>query len=106
MAWADGEFVESLRSMHRREFDALVAEYPAFAGRADFIEGAASTVLPDYVVESGIDVMVLGAVARGALQRLLVGSTAERLLDRLPCDILVVKPSRLFKELLAVADAA
>jgi universal stress protein E len=35
---------------------------------------------------------VLGAIARGRLRERLIGSTAERVLDRLPCDTLVVKP--------------
>lgn len=106
VAWADGQYVETLRRMHLRDFDALTAEYPAFAGHTDLLEGSPATVLPDYVADRDVDVMVLGAVSRGALQRLLVGSTAERMLDRLPCDILVVKPSRLVKEMLAVAHAA
>jgi universal stress protein E len=33
----------------------------------------------------------MGALSRGALERIFVGSTAERALDRIPCDLLVVK---------------
>jgi universal stress protein E len=36
--------------------------------------------------------VVMGALARSGLKRLLIGNTAERLLDHLPCDLLVVKP--------------
>jgi len=39
-----------------------------------------------------IDVMVMGAVSRRGLDRIFLGSTAERVLDRLPCDLLIVKP--------------
>ena len=42
-----------------------------------------------------VDVMVMGAVSRSRLQELFVGGTAEFVLDRLPCDVLVVKPSDL-----------
>jgi nucleotide-binding universal stress UspA family protein len=35
----------------------------------------------------------MGAVARSRLRRLLVGSTAEAVMDRLACDVLAVKPS-------------
>lgn len=35
---------------------------------------------------------VMGAVSRSALARLFIGNTAERVLDRLDCDVLVVKP--------------
>ncbi len=34
----------------------------------------------------------MGAVARGRLQRAAIGSTAERVLDHLPCDVVIVKP--------------
>jgi nucleotide-binding universal stress UspA family protein len=32
-----------------------------------------------------------GVIARGRLREMLIGSTAERVLDCMPCDILVVK---------------
>jgi universal stress protein E len=38
------------------------------------------------------DLVVMGAVSRSALARLFIGSAAERVLDRLSCDVLVVKP--------------
>lgn len=39
-------------------------------------------------------VVVMGAVSRSGLKRLVLGNTAERVLDRLPCDVLIVKPKR------------
>jgi universal stress protein E len=38
-------------------------------------------------------IVVMGAIARSGLKRLLIGNTAEKVLDRLRCDILVVKPA-------------
>jgi universal stress protein E len=38
------------------------------------------------------EVVVMGAISRSGLKRLLIGNTAERLLDRLSCDVLIVKP--------------
>jgi len=37
-------------------------------------------------------IVVMGAVARSGLKRLVIGNTAERILDHLSCDVLVVKP--------------
>ncbi len=37
-------------------------------------------------------IVVLGAVARSGLKRLLIGNTAERVLDHLSSDVLLVKP--------------
>lgn len=38
-------------------------------------------------------IVVMGAVSRSGLKRLIIGNTAESLLDRLPCDVLIVKPA-------------
>ncbi len=40
----------------------------------------------------GARIVVMGAVSRSGLDGLLIGNTAEKVLDRLPCDVLVVKP--------------
>jgi len=38
-------------------------------------------------------IVVMGALSRSGLSRLLIGNTAERILDELTCDILVIKPA-------------
>jgi universal stress protein E len=39
-------------------------------------------------------IVVMGAISRSGLQRFLIGNTAERLLDQLTCDVLIVKPGQ------------
>jgi len=39
-------------------------------------------------------IVVMGAIARSGYKRLLIGNTAERILDDLTCDIMVVKPAK------------
>lgn len=38
--------------------------------------------------------VVMGAISRSGLKAAFIGNTAERVLDDLPCDLLVVKPQR------------
>ena len=38
----------------------------------------------------GASLMVMGALSRGGIARRYIGNTAARVLDHLPCDILVV----------------
>ncbi|MFT3907331.1 MAG: universal stress protein [Steroidobacteraceae bacterium] len=38
-------------------------------------------------------IVVMGAISRTGFRRLLIGNTAERILDSLKCDVLVVKPA-------------
>ena len=43
-------------------------------------------------VARAADVVVMGAVARNRWKRLFIGATAERTLEDLPCDLLIIKP--------------
>jgi universal stress protein E len=38
-------------------------------------------------------IVVMGAMSRSGIKRLLIGNTAEQILDDLACDIMVVKPA-------------
>jgi universal stress protein E len=57
------------------------------------LQGSAADLLPRHAEATRAAVMVMGAVARSRVRELFIGSTAERVLDRLPCDVLVVKPA-------------
>ena len=90
--YGDVELADSLRKVHEQEFRALLAGHAAFNDHAEMIDGSPLTVLPTYVTRMNVDVLATGAVSRSLARRLWVGSTAERLLDRVTCDVLVVKP--------------
>lgn len=59
---------------------------------AELRRGEPEDVIPEYVVAEGIDLVVIGSVARRGIAGFLIGNTAERVLPRLPCSVLVVKP--------------
>jgi universal stress protein E len=50
--------------------------------------------IPETAREVGADIVVMGAVSRSGLRRVFIGNTAERVLNQLRCDVLVVKPRR------------
>ena len=54
-------------------------------------------VIPQVAANCRANVLVMGMIARSGLKRLLIGNTAERILDRLACDVLIVKPRNLVK---------
>ncbi len=60
--------------------------------RRHVIAGFAVDVIQHVADDTRADIVVMGAVARSGLKRLLIGNTAERILDRLNCDVLIVKP--------------
>ena len=57
------------------------------------LPGDPRELIPRTARELGAELVVTGAVSRSRLQQLLIGSTAEAVLDDLDCDVLVIKPS-------------
>lgn len=55
--------------------------------------GDPRSVLPRLVRRTSSDLLVMGAVSRSGVKRLLIGSTAERVIDDVSCDLLIVKPA-------------
>jgi universal stress protein E len=85
------ELEENLRTMHREKLDALADANDMPADAVHQLPGKTQEILPMFARAQGADLVVMGALARSALKRRVVGSTAEKVLDHLPCDILIVR---------------
>jgi universal stress protein E len=48
--------------------------------------------IPDTARKVGSAIVVMGAISRSGLKRFFIGNTAEQLLDKMECDVLIVKP--------------
>ena len=86
-----GEVVVHERERIGNVLAGIAAAHSLPAGRIHVEQGSATDVLQVVARSLAADVLVMGAVSRSRLQELFVGSTAERVLDRLSCDVLVVK---------------
>ncbi len=76
----------------RKACDALLKPHSLTAKRRHVRPGSPVREIPAVARDIKAVVVVMGAVSRSGLKRLFIGSTAERVIDRLPCDVLVVKP--------------
>jgi universal stress protein E len=76
----------------RKLLDALRTEYHLGPERIHVEVGGPAEVLPRAAQSLHADVLTMGAIARSGLKRIFIGSTAEDVLERLPCDALIVKP--------------
>jgi universal stress protein E len=63
------------------------------ASRCHVKEGAADEVIESSVQQLASDVLVMGAVCRSRLAAPIIGNTAERVIDQVDCDVLVIKPA-------------
>jgi universal stress protein E len=88
-----GEIVETERERIAGVLSGIVATHGLPPERIHLEQGSAADVLPRKAEKLAADLLVMGAVSRSRLQELFVGSTAERVLDRIGCDVLVVKPA-------------
>jgi universal stress protein E len=86
-----GEVLGRERERMGAVLGSIAAAYSLPPANVHLEQGSAVDVLHVVARSLSADVMVMGAVSRSRLQELFVGSTAERVLDRLPCDVLVVK---------------
>ena len=80
--------------LQRERLEALLARHPMddVAHRVVLSKGAPDAVIPVAVVEEQIDLLVMGTVARTGIPGLVIGNTAERILNGLVCSVLTVKP--------------
>jgi universal stress protein E len=76
----------------RKAFDGLLGPYELGRRNAHLRVGGAAEEVPAVAEEIDAGLVVMGVVSRSGLKRLFIGSTAERVIDRLKCDVLVLKP--------------
>lgn len=75
----------------RKQLRALTEPYGIAEDHLHLDLGVPAELLPRMATELQADVLAMGAIARSGLRKVFVGSTAERVLERLPCDVLIVK---------------
>lgn len=95
------QLVAGERARKLKELSSLVSDYRVPAANVHLEIGGVSEVLCRLAEQLGADVMTMGAVSRSAVKRIFIGSTAESVLERLPCDALIVKAPN-FAELLVL----
>jgi len=86
-----------IEDMHGKQVDKLFrracerARIPP--ARRHLNMGLVGDELASVVKRVNAGIVVMGAVSRSGLRRVFIGNTAERILDDLACDVLVVKPA-------------
>lgn len=56
-------------------------------------KGDAKEVIPNLVTNHGIDLLVMGTIGRVGLPGLVIGNTAESILEQVECSVLAIKPA-------------
>ena len=92
--WLPTVPARDLRPDARAALTALSESCGLGATRNHVITGSAAVEIPKATRRLRASLLVMGDVSRRGLRRWFVGDTAERIVDELRCDVLIVKPAR------------
>lgn len=85
---------KQLRDDRSARLEALVMPYShsSTSVQITMLEGNAKKILPDFVNNNDIDLVVMGSVSRTGIAGFVMGNTAEYMLDKIQCSVLTLKP--------------
>jgi universal stress protein E len=83
---------ETLSKLHDQGFAGIARANGVAPERAHSLVGPAPISLAEFAGSAASDVLVVGTHRRHGVDRLLMGSIAEAIVDSASCDVLVVKP--------------
>lgn len=95
------KYVEEERRECSTKLEALVRKMDELLGKATvqylqprshLVKGKASKEIPLMVENYGIDLIVMGTVGRVGIPGLIIGNTAESILEQTKCSVLAIKP--------------
>jgi len=86
------EIEQQMHEDHEKRFTEITEFHKIAPDHAHLVAGLTHEELPLIAEKLHADVVVMGAVARNRWKRLFIGATAERTLEDLPCDLLIIKP--------------
>ena len=92
-------YVNDVQTAHTASLDRLIAPYRARATETGgprilsrLGKGAVRSVISDHADSLGADILVMGTVARTGISGILIGNTAEDILNTIGCSVMTVKP--------------
>ncbi|MEJ2763377.1 universal stress protein [Photobacterium sp. MCCC 1A19761] len=93
---------QQLRDDREDRLAQLMADYPHSRVPMQMImlEGNAKTVLPDYINNHDVDLVIMGSLSRTGIAGFVMGNTAEFMLDNIQCSVLTLKPDQFHSPLL------
>lgn len=89
---APDDIQKYITEQHELACEQLARRYNIAEDHIHIAEGETLDVVTQIAKETAADLLVVGSVGRTGIAGVLIGNTAEQLVDKVPCDILVIKP--------------
>ena len=85
--------VKQEKALHQKALDSLLLNHPTQAPRISrLFRGNPGEVIPKYAEECGMDLLVMGTLSRHGVAGLLIGNTAEQVIQNVNSAVLTIKP--------------
>ena len=86
--------VREAEATHKRGLNDLLQKYDlqGLNYRVHLIKGEAGKVIPERAERKRADLIVMGTLSRSGVRGFLIGNTAEKILQKVDCSVLAVKP--------------
>ena len=82
---------EDMRQARAQQLDEWIARLQLNVEQCHILEGKAANVISSVANKTPATIVVLGTSARGGLGKLLLGNTAEDIIDKIHGDIVTVR---------------
>ena len=88
------KFVNATSQRHHDALNQLIQE-SAITGNYEVshVRGSPDEVIPQFITENSIDVLVMGTIGRNGIPGFVMGNTAENLLRNLNSSLIAIKPN-------------
>ncbi|OAN11146.1 universal stress protein [Photobacterium jeanii] len=98
---------KKMRDERLERLQALLGPYQdsTVTKKVELLEGETRAVLPEYVVNHQVDLVILGSLSRTGVAGFLMGNTAESVLNQLDCSVITLKPDSFQSPVLQQSDA-
>lgn len=91
-AYAASYAATDLEKTYREGIEKQVTGFGMSSDLVKVMPGRPDVALPELVRQEGVDCLLLGTVARSGFAAFWLGNTAEDVLPRVDCDVLVLRP--------------
>jgi nucleotide-binding universal stress UspA family protein len=88
------EFVRDHRNATKERFDEFLIRHGSSVDSetAHLVKGSPAQTIEKFTQEYSVDLIVMGTVSRSGLAGMLLGNTAEQIIDRIECSLIALKP--------------
>jgi nucleotide-binding universal stress UspA family protein len=105
------EWIDNTRTIHKRALKRMLEEFLNKYEMEDLkhqvylLKGIPGKLIPALAAAKDVDLIIMGTVSRSGVSGLLIGNTAERILNQVNCSVMTVKPDGFITPIQLDADA-